>query len=216
MLSRAGTDGISKRLKPNDHQMEASVHSLEHLFEDTLKDIYYAEKAILKALPKMAKGAHSDELREAFEEHIGQTEEQVKRLEKVFEIMGKKAQGKTCPAIEGLIEEGSELLKEAKNPTVLDAGLLAAAQAVEHYEIARYGTLCAWAEKLAWDEAAELLGQTLEEEKETDEKLSMLAQSEINVEASESGDGGEDDEGASKSRRSKSGSSKKTKSMSQT
>lgn len=161
------------------------METLEKLFEDTLRDIYYAEKAIIKNLPKMARKAQSDDLKAAFEEHIAQTEEQVARLEQIFEMIGKSARGKRCPAIDGLAEEASEIMQEAKDKTVRDAGMLAAAQAVEHYEIARYGSLAAWADKLGMADAAELLRTTLQEEKDTDAKLSELALSEINVEADE-------------------------------
>lgn len=161
------------------------METLEKLFEDTLRDIYYAEKAILKNLPKMARKANSDVLKAAFEEHIEQTEEQVARLEKIFDMIGKSARGKRCPAIDGLAEEASEIMQEAKDKTVRDAGMLAAAQAVEHYEISRYGTLAAWADKLGMPDAGELLRTTLEEEKDTDAKLSELALSEINIEADE-------------------------------
>lgn len=161
------------------------MNTLEQLFEDTIRDIYYAEKAILKNLPKMARKATSKQLASAFQEHIDQTEEQVARLEQIFEMIGKAPRGKRCPAIDGLAEEASEIMQEAEDATVRDAGMLAAAQAVEHYEISRYGTLAAWAEKLGMPEAAKLLQTTLQEEKETDEKLSELAMSEINVEAEE-------------------------------
>ena len=161
------------------------METLQDLFEDTLRDIYYAEKAILKALPKMAKKASSQDLAAAFKEHLQQTEGQVERLEKIFKMIGKAARSKKCEAIEGLTKEADEIIKEAKSDTVRDAGMLAAAQAVEHYEISRYGTLKAWAEKLGMDEAAGLLDETLQEEKETDEKLTDLAESEINVEADE-------------------------------
>ena len=159
------------------------VKSLKDLFEETLKDILYAEKAILKALPKMAKKASSEDLAAAFTTHFEETEGQVARLEKIFEILGKPARGKKCAAIEGIIEEAEEIIKEAETETVRDAGMLAAAQAVEHYEISRYGTLKAWATKLGMEDAAELLDETLQEESATDEKLSELAESEINVEA---------------------------------
>lgn len=159
------------------------METLEKLFEDTLRDIYYAEKAILKNLPKMARKAKSSELSSAFEEHIEQTEGQVERLEQIFEMIGKAPRGKRCPAIDGLAEEAGEIMQEAKDEPVRDAGMLAAAQAVEHYEISRYGTLAAWADKLDMSEAAELLRTTLQEEKDTDAKLSELALSEINVEA---------------------------------
>lgn len=159
------------------------METLEKLFEDTLRDIYYAEKAILKNLPKMARKASSEDLGSAFEEHIEQTEGQVARLERIFEMIGKAPRGKRCPAIDGLAEEAGEIIDEAKDDTVRDAGMLAAAQAVEHYEISRYGTLAAWADKLGMSDAAELLRDTLQEEKDTDAKLSELALSEINIEA---------------------------------
>ncbi|MBR1125081.1 ferritin-like domain-containing protein [Bradyrhizobium lablabi] len=156
---------------------------LNELFLDTLKDIYYAEKHILKALPKMAKAANSDKLRTAFEKHYDETEGQVERLEKIFEMLGKAARGKKCDAIEGIIDEGKEVMDEYVDTPALDAGLLAAAQAVEHYEISRYGTLKAWAEKLNMPQAVKLLDQTLAEEKKTDEALTKLAESEVNYEA---------------------------------
>jgi ferritin-like metal-binding protein YciE len=159
------------------------MKNLTELFEATVRDIYYAEKAILKALPKMAKKASSPDLSAAFTEHLEQTKGHVERLEQIFEMMGKTARGKKCDAIEGLTAEADEIIKEAKDDTVRDAGMLAAAQAVEHYEISRYGTLKAWAEKLGMDDAAQLLDETLQEEKETDAKLTELAESEINVEA---------------------------------
>jgi ferritin-like metal-binding protein YciE len=161
------------------------METLDKLFEETLRDIYYAEKAILKNLPKMARKASSADLENAFEEHVDQTEGQVARLEQIFEMIGKSPRGKRCPAIDGLAEEAGEIIEEAKDDTVRDAGLLAAAQAVEHYEISRYGTLAAWADKLGMKEAAGLLRETLQEEKDTDAKLSELALSEINVEAGE-------------------------------
>ena len=128
----------------------AKQKTLDDLFLDTLKDIYYAERKILKALPKMARGAQSDQLKKAFEKHKDETEGQVERLQQVFEILGKRAQGKTCPAIDGIIEEGEEIMEEFKDTPALDAGLVSAAQAVEHYEITRYGTLKRWAQMLAW------------------------------------------------------------------
>jgi ferritin-like metal-binding protein YciE len=156
---------------------------LNELFLDTLKDIYYAEKHILKALPKMAKAANSDELRAAFEKHFDETEGHVTRLEQIFEMMGKPARGKKCDAIEGIIDEGKEIMDEYADTKALDAGLLAAAQAVEHYEISRYGTLKAWASKLNMPNAVKLLDQTLVEEKKTDEALSKLAEKAVNYEA---------------------------------
>lgn len=153
-----------------------ATKKLENLFYDTLKDVYYAERQILKALPKMAKAAQSKDLRDAFEKHRKETERQVERLQKVFEIFGKRAAGKTCEAIQGLIEEGEEIIEDFKDSPALDAGLVSAAQAVEHYEIARYGTLKRWAEILEMNDAAKLLDQTLEEEYNTDEALTDLAE----------------------------------------
>ena len=156
---------------------------LSSLFLDTLKDIYYAEKQIYKSLPKMAKAAASDELRTAFEKHHDETEGQIERLEKIFGMLDKPARGKKCDAIEGILDEGEEIMKEYADTPALDAGLLAAAQAVEHYEISRYGTLRAWAIKLSMPNAVELLDQTLNEEKKTDDALSKIAVSTINAEA---------------------------------
>jgi ferritin-like metal-binding protein YciE len=169
------------------------METFKELFEETLKDIYYAEKAILKALPKMAKKARSKKLQTAFTKHHKETEKQVDRLDQVFELLGKRASGKKCPAIDGIIEEAEEVMKEAEDDTIRDAAMLAAAQSVEHYEISRYGTLVAWAEKMEMSDAAELLTATLEEEKLTDEKLTELAESEINVEAEQAGDEEEED-----------------------
>jgi ferritin-like metal-binding protein YciE len=156
---------------------------LNDLFLDTLKDIYYAEKQILKALPKMAKAANSDKLRAAFEKHHDETEGQLERLEKIFELLGKPARGKKCDAIEGIIDEGKEVMEEYADTPALDAGLLAAAQAVEHYEISRYGTLKAWATKLSNPQALKLIDETLAEEKKTDETLTKIAETEVNYEA---------------------------------
>ena len=156
---------------------------LNALFLDTLKDIYYAEKQIYKSLPKMAKAANSDQLRQAFEKHHDETEGQIERIEKIFELLGKPARGKKCDAIEGILDEGKEVMEEYKDAPALDAGLLAAAQAVEHYEIARYGTLKSWADKLGNKEAVRLLEQTLAEEKKTDDLLSKIAVSAVNAEA---------------------------------
>jgi ferritin-like metal-binding protein YciE len=163
--------------------MAKEPKKLDELFHDTLKDIYFAEKKILTALPKMAKAAHNEDLKAAFEKHEAQTEEQIQRLEQVFEMIDAKPQGKTCAAIMGIIEEGQEIIKDYKGSPALDAGLLAAAQAVEHYEISRYGTLCTWAEELGLDDAKELLGATLDEEETTDELLSELAENVVNQEA---------------------------------
>ena len=158
----------------------AKEKKLNDLFVDTLKDIYFAEKKILSALPKMAKAAQSPKLKAAFEKHEAETEVQVERLEQVFASMGEPAKGKTCDAIMGIIEEGKEVMNEYKGMPALDAGLLAAAQAVEHYEISRYGTLKTWASELGYDDAVKLLDQTLTEEKNTDNALSQLAEAEVN------------------------------------
>jgi len=165
--------------------MAKKQKTLDDLFHETLKDIYYAEKKILTALPKMAKAAQSEELQAAFEKHEGETEGQVDRLEKVFALIEQPAKGKTCDAINGIVEEGKEIMKEFRGSAALDAGLLAAAQAVEHYEISRYGTLKTWAKELGLDEAVSLLEETLEEEKKTDEALTELAESAVNQEAQE-------------------------------
>ena len=163
--------------------MTAKDKDLKDLFLDTLKDIYYAEKQILKALPKMAKAAQSDKLRAAFEKHHGETEGQVERLEKIFELLDKPARGKTCDAIQGILDEGKEIMEEYKGTEALDAGMLAAAQAVEHYEISRYGTLKQWAQQLGMKEAVKLLDETLQEEKKTDVSLTTLAEAAVNLAA---------------------------------
>ena len=160
-----------------------AAKTLETLFHETLKDVYYAEKKLTTNLRKMARAAQNPELKAAFEQHEEETQGQVERLTQVFELIGKRPRGKTCDAIEGIISEASEIMDEFKGSPAHDAGLLAAAQAVEHYEISRYGTLKAWAEKLGMDEAAGLLDQTLQEETATDEKLTMLAETVINAAA---------------------------------
>jgi ferritin-like metal-binding protein YciE len=160
-----------------------ATKTLNDLFYETLKDIYYAERQIVKALPKMARGAQDPKLKAAFEKHKEETEGQIERLKQVFEIIGKRAQGKTCDAIEGILSEGEEILDEFKGTRALDAGLLAAAQAVEHYEISRYGTLRAWAKQLGLNDAASLLEETLKEESATDEALTSLAESAVNTAA---------------------------------
>ena len=157
--------------------------NLETLFYDTLKDIYYAERKISKALPKMARGAQSPALKAAFEKHLEETEGQIERLQQVFDIIGKRAMGKTCEAIEGIIAEGEEILEEYKDTPALDAGLISAAQAVEHYEITRYGTLKRWAELLELPDAVRLLDETLKEESKTDSDLTKLADESPNPQA---------------------------------
>ena len=161
----------------------AKTKTLDELFHDTLKDIYFAEKKILAALPKMAKAAHNDDLKAAFEKHHAQTEDHVSRLEDVFAEIDAKPQGKTCDAIMGIIAEGQEIAKDYKGSPALDAGRIAAAQAVEHYEISRYGTLATWADELGLTKAGQLLKKTLGEEEETDQSLSKLAESTVNQEA---------------------------------
>jgi len=165
-----------------ERSMAKEPKTLDDLFHDTLKDIYYAEKKILATLPKMAKAAQNDELTAAFEKHRVETERHVERLEEVFSIIDKKPQGKTCDAIIGITEEGAEVMKEYKGSPALDAGLLAAAQAVEHYEISRYGTLRTWAEELGVNDAASLLQETLDEEKATDQALTEIAETVVNQE----------------------------------
>jgi ferritin-like metal-binding protein YciE len=157
--------------------------TLDTLFHDTLRDIYYAERKILKSLPKMARAAQSPDLKAAFLKHKDQTEGQIERLQQVFEIIGKPARGKTCDAIEGILAEGDEIMEEYKDNVALDAGLLAAAQAVEHYEITRYGTLKRWANVLGLPDAVALLDETLQEESQTDEDLTTIADASVNAEA---------------------------------
>ena len=156
---------------------------LDELFHDTLKDIYFAEKKILATLPKMAKAAQSADLKRVFEKHHRETEDHVTRLEEVFAALEKKPQAKTCDAIVGITAEGAEIMKEYKGSPALDAGLLAAAQAVEHYEISRYGTLKAWARELGLNDAVRLLDQTLDEEKKTDATLTKIAEAAVNQQA---------------------------------
>lgn len=163
--------------------MPSEPKTLDDLFLDTLKDIYYAEKQILKALPKMAKAANAPELKQAFEAHREQTEGHVERLTEVFEAIGKAPRGKTCDAILGIIEEGKGIIEEFEGSPALDAGLVAAAQAVEHYEIARYGTLKAWAQQLGLKDAVKLLDQTLGEEEKTDQLLTKLGMTSVNKQA---------------------------------
>ncbi|WEX88455.1 ferritin-like domain-containing protein [Sinorhizobium garamanticum] len=161
----------------------AKEKNLNDLFHDTLKDIYYAERKILRALPKMARGAQAPELKAAFEKHREQTETHVERLQQVFDMIGKRAQGKTCEAIEGIIAEGEEIMEEFKGTPALDAGLISAAQSVEHYEIARYGTLKTWAQTIGLKDAVSLLDKTLKEEFVTDEELTKLAMAQANKKA---------------------------------
>ncbi len=168
------------------------LNSLDDLLVHELQDIYNAEGQILKALPKMIKAASHPELQSAFEEHLEQTEGQVERLDQVFKLLGVPAKGKKCEGMAGLIEEGKKVMEEDAEPSVMDAALIAAAQKVEHYEIASYGCVCTYAEMLGYEQVHDLLGQNLEEEETTDEKLSMLAESVINVEAEETEDAEEE------------------------
>jgi len=163
--------------------MAKEPKQLDDLFHDSLKDIYFAEKKILVALPKMAKAAQTEELSAAFEKHERETEGQVQRLEQVFALIDETPRGKNCPAILGLIEEGKEIIADYKGSPALDAGLVSAAQSVEHYEISRYGTLIAWANELGLTRAVPLLEASLEEEKATDEALTQIAETAINQEA---------------------------------
>ena len=164
------------------------MKTLQNLFEDGLRDIYYAEEKILEALSQMADAANEEEVEAAFTEHRDQTEGQVQRLKQVFELIGREAKGKACPAIDGILKEGEEILKDYRDSPALDAGMIAAAQAVEHYEMARYGTLVSWAGQLGFNDAMELLEATLEEEKLTDDLLTQLAEEIANPEAAESGE----------------------------
>lgn len=161
----------------------AEAKKLDDLFLDTLKDIYYAEKQIVKALPKMAKAAQSPELKAGFEQHLEETEGHVERLDQVFEMLGKPARGKTCDAILGILEEGKTIMDEFKGTVAIDAGLVSAAQAVEHYEISRYGTLKTWAQQLGMSDAATLFDATLKEEIATDRKLTEVAEMDANRKA---------------------------------
>ena len=173
------------------------LDSLEMLLVEQLRDLYNAEQQLIKALPKMAKAATNPDLRQGFEEHLEQTRGHAQRLEAIFAEMDVKARGKKCAAMEGLIEEGKELMEEDAEPEVLDAGLIAAAQRVEHYEIAAYGTARTYAQVLDLNKPAKLLQQTLDEEKETDQKLTELAESSINARAAHAGvdlDTGDDDD----------------------
>jgi ferritin-like metal-binding protein YciE len=174
--------GACSTQQPNTKKI-MKLDSLETLFVEELRDLYSAENQLVKALPKMAKRASSEELKQAFEEHLELTREHVERLDEIFENLSKPAKGKTCKGMKGLIEEGSEVLEEHGEASVIDAALIAAAQKVEHYEIATYGTVRTWAEMLDQDDAVDLLQQTLDEESETDEKLTEIAESTINATA---------------------------------
>lgn len=180
--------------KKGTQKSSSSVaEGLRQLFEDELKDIYWAEKHLTKALPKMAKNATSQELADALNSHLEQTHGHIERLEKVFEMMEKPARAKKCEAMEGLVKEAQEIMESTEEGMVRDAGIISAGQKVEHYEIATYGTLCSFAKTLGEDEIADLLHQTLEEEKEADSKLTDIAESSINTGAAEDDDDEEED-----------------------
>ena len=170
-------------MKKDQAQEQGQDNGLQELLIEELRDIYHAEGQLLKALPKMAKAATSERLKEAFERHLEETETHVERLEQVFESMGEPVKGKKCKAMEGLLEEGKEIMEEHAESPLLDAALICAAQKVEHYEIASYGTVCTWAELLGLEEVSGLLRETLDEEKTTDETLTEIAESDINTEA---------------------------------
>jgi len=159
------------------------IKTMNDLFVHTLRDIYYAEKQIVKALPDMVEKSHDPQLKQGFKTHLRETENHVKRLEQVFQLLGQKAQGVDCPAIDGIIEEATEVAGEVEKKAVLDAALIAAAQAVEHYEMTRYGTLISWAKELGRNDCVSLLQQTLDEEKATDQKLTQVAEAQVNRKA---------------------------------
>jgi ferritin-like metal-binding protein YciE len=163
--------------------MASKMNTLEDLFMDLLKDLYSAEKQLVKALPKMAKAAHASDLKQAFQHHLAQTEGQVERLDQIFSDLESSPRGKKCVGMEGLIEEGNELMQENAEPDVMDAGLIAAAQKVEHYEIASYGAVRTWAQQLGYDQAARLLQETLDEEGEANKTLTQIAESHVNMAA---------------------------------
>jgi ferritin-like metal-binding protein YciE len=193
MKTRSGKTQTSSRSTSKNGQeeftsgrSEAGENHFHELFLEELSDVYSAEQQITKALPKMAKAAESEELRQAFEQHLQETEGQISRLDQVFASLGESKKRKTCKGMEGLIEEGSEMMEEQKGKPSVDAALIAAAQKVEHYEIATYGTLCAWAEHMGHTDALQLLKQTIEEEETTDERLTCLAESLANQRAEQS------------------------------
>ena len=188
-----GTGQRQQKIKGTNDGAGQNNSQLEKLFIDSLKDIYWAEKALTKALPKMQKAATTEELQTAIEDHLAQTEEQITRLEQVFELLGKKAQAKKCEAMEGLVKEGESIVEETEDGSMTrDVGIIMAAQKVEHYEIATYGSLVTLAKTLGHEEVANILYQTLEEEKETDANLTEIAENNINWEAEQEGEEEED------------------------
>jgi ferritin-like metal-binding protein YciE len=189
-----GSNGSSSKKSNGSSATKQQNPQLEKFFEDALKDIYWAEKHLTKALPKMQKSATTDELKNAIEEHTAQTEEHVSRLEQVFELLGKKAQAKKCDAMEGLVKEGESVVEETEDGSMTrDVGIIVSAQKVEHYEIATYGSLAQLATTMGEDEVAEILNQTLEEEKETDKLLTQIAENNINWEAEQEGEESEEE-----------------------
>ena len=181
--SKSSSNRRNTASRSSESDFSESNSELQELFLDELADIYNAEQQLTKALPKMAKAAQSDELREAFEMHLEETEGQISRIEQAAEAIGETLKRKVCKGMKGLLEEGQEMMQEKKDSPAIDATLIAAAQKVEHYEIASYGTICAWAKHLGQDEALELLHENLDEEKTTDEKLTELAESAANIQA---------------------------------
>jgi len=177
----------------NKNESQDNRSKLHKLFEEELKDIYWAEKALTKAIPKMIKNATSQELIEALENHLEETEGHVERCEKAFELLGKTAQAKKCEAMDGLITEAEEIMEESDEGVMRDAGIISAAQKVEHYEIATYGTLCQFANTLGLDEIKDLLGETLDEEKTADETLTEVAETAVNIEAAQTGENEEEE-----------------------
>jgi ferritin-like metal-binding protein YciE len=189
---------LEQESKKENTKQTGFMSELSELFLDELADILSAEQMLLKALPKMAKSANNDELREAFEMHLEETEAQIERIKQVFELFGKPAKAKKCDAMEGLVKEGEKVMQEWKGSAALDAALIAAAQKVEHYEIATYGTLCTWLEMIGNEEALDLLKETMDEEESTDERLTDLAETCINEEATQEGEEEEEEEPAAK------------------
>jgi ferritin-like metal-binding protein YciE len=192
MATKSKKASPKKKSSPKEYGIEES--KLMKLFEDSLKDVYWAEKALTKAIPKMVKKATSSELIEALENHLEETEAQVEKVEQVFEIIGKKATAKKCEAMNGLIKEAEEIMKESEDGAMRDAGIIAAAQKVEHYEIATYGTLRTFAQTLGLEDAAQILEEILDEEKSADEKLTDVAVATINMQAAEELEEAEEEE----------------------
>jgi ferritin-like metal-binding protein YciE len=193
--TKSSGNGTARKSKSTGASSQSENTQLEKFFVDALKDIYWAEKHLTKALPKMQKAATSEELQQAIEEHLNQTKEHVNRLEQVFEQLGEKAQAKKCDGMEGLTKEGETAIEETEDGTATrDVGIIVSAQKVEHYEISAYGSLVTLAKTMGQDEIADILTMTLEEEKETDQLLTQIAENNINWEAEEEGAEGEEEE----------------------